>query len=114
MTTRRSFVVELAGLRDPSQVSAEVATRVGARGGDAIAEVIGSRDVLLVLDNCEHVVETAALVAAELLAACDGLRVLATSREPLGVTGEAVWPVPPLRPAQAVALLEARAGVQRR
>ncbi len=102
-------VVELAGLREPSQVPAEVATQVGARGTDAIVETLGSRDVLLVLDNCEHLVESVAGLVSELLAGCAALRILATSREPLGVTGESVRPVPAMTPHQAVQLLEARA-----
>ena len=55
-----------------------------------------SRSALLVLDNCEHVIAAAAALADRLLAECPRLRVLATSREPLGITGEAIWPVEPL------------------
>jgi len=49
-----------------------------------------------VLDNCEHLVDACAHLVEALLAACPGLRVLATSREPLGAAGEVPWPVPPL------------------
>ncbi|TDC97825.1 BTAD domain-containing putative transcriptional regulator [Actinomadura sp. 7K507] len=56
------------------------------------------RRLLLVLDNCEHVVAAVAALTHRLLRACPGLRVLATSRESLGITGEALWPVPPLEP----------------
>ncbi|WP_290061653.1 BTAD domain-containing putative transcriptional regulator, partial [Amycolatopsis solani] len=75
--------------------------RDGSRGGpqDPVERLIGAlrdRSTLLVLDNCEHVVEVAARLAARLLAACPGLRVLATSREPLGITGEQLAPVPRL------------------
>jgi predicted ATPase len=52
--------------------------------------------LLLVLDNCEHLPGACAALTANLLGACPGLRVLATSREPLGVPGEAVFPLPPL------------------
>ena len=53
-------------------------------------------ELLLVLDNCEHLPGACAALAADLLGACPGLRVLATSREPLGVPGEAIFPLPPL------------------
>ena len=62
----------------------------------ALVAAVGSRGVLLVLDNCEHLLDACATLAAGLLGACPVLRVLATSREPLAVAGEAVWPVPPL------------------
>ena len=57
---------------------------------------LADRQLLLVLDNCEHVVGAAATLARRLLSACPGLRVLATSREALGITGEMLSPVPPL------------------
>ncbi|MFD0902914.1 BTAD domain-containing putative transcriptional regulator [Actinomadura sediminis] len=63
---------------------------------DRLAAALGGRRLLLVLDNCEHVVEEAAGLAGGLLRRVPGLRVLATSREPLGLPGEAVWAVPPL------------------
>ncbi|MET8157828.1 BTAD domain-containing putative transcriptional regulator [Sphaerisporangium sp. NPDC005289] len=63
---------------------------------ERLARAIRTRRMLLVLDNCEHVIEEAAELAASLLRAAPGLRVLATSREPLGLAGEVVWPVPPL------------------
>ena len=70
-------------------------TTIGALVGD-----LGNRDVLLVLDNCEHLVDGCATLVAALLAGTTGLRVLATSRERLGIDGEKVWPVQPLeRPA---------------
>ena len=74
-----------------------------------LANHLRGRRALIVLDNCEHVIAKAASVAAELLANCVGLRILATSREPLGVAGEEVWPLAGLsvpaeneRPATAV------------
>ncbi|WP_439385473.1 BTAD domain-containing putative transcriptional regulator [Amycolatopsis lexingtonensis] len=75
--------------------------RDGSRGGpqDPVERLIGAlrdRTTLLVLDNCEHVVDVAARLTARLLGACPGLRVLATSREPLGITGEQLAPVPRL------------------
>lgn len=52
--------------------------------------------MLLILDNCEHVIKSAAAFAHRVLGACQRLRILTTSREPLGITGEALWPVAPL------------------
>jgi predicted ATPase len=94
-------LVELAGVTDPDLVAAQVATVLGVTlaGGDtlgAVATALHDRPLLLVLDNCEHVVEAAAAVCAELLPRCPDLRVLATSREPLGIPGEAVLPCGPM------------------
>lgn len=63
---------------------------------DRLAEALRARRLLLVLDNCEHLVEEVAALAERLLRAAPGLRVVATSREPLAVPGEALWSVPPL------------------
>jgi predicted ATPase/DNA-binding SARP family transcriptional activator len=63
---------------------------------DKLAAALSGRHVLLVLDNCEHLVEPVAGLAETLLGAAPGLRILATSREPLAVPGEVVWDVPPL------------------
>jgi predicted ATPase len=63
---------------------------------DSVAEFVSSRQLLLVLDNCEHLIEACADLVSQLLAASDGTRVLATSREGLAVAGERVVPVPPL------------------
>jgi predicted ATPase/DNA-binding SARP family transcriptional activator len=63
---------------------------------DRLAAALSTRPLLLVLDNCEHVVEAAAALADRLLGECLHLRILATSREPLGITGETLWPVDPL------------------
>jgi predicted ATPase/DNA-binding SARP family transcriptional activator len=67
------------------------------------------RDVIIVLDNCEHLASAAASLAEYLLSECPGLSILATSREPLGVEGERSWPVPPLERRFAVRLFEDRA-----
>jgi predicted ATPase/DNA-binding SARP family transcriptional activator len=77
---------------------------------DRLVAALTDRRLLLVLDNCEHVVQTAAALAHRLLSACPQLRILATSREPLGVTGETLRPVPPLAlpPAGAAAVEAAR------
>uniref|UniRef100_UPI0015F06669 ATP-binding protein n=1 Tax=Amycolatopsis pittospori TaxID=2749434 RepID=UPI0015F06669 len=63
---------------------------------DRIIAAVRDREVLLILDNCEHVIESAAAFAHRVLGECRRLRILATSREPLGITGEALWPVVPL------------------
>ncbi|WP_139245720.1 BTAD domain-containing putative transcriptional regulator [Geodermatophilus amargosae] len=94
-------LVELAGVEDPELVAAQVATVLGVTlaGGDplgAVATALVDRPLLLVLDNCEHVVDAAAAVCAALLPHCPELQVLATSREPLGLPGEAVLPCGPM------------------
>jgi predicted ATPase len=63
----------------------------------ALAAAVGGRSLLLVLDNCEHLLDACAVLAEGLLSACPRLQVIATSREPLGVAGEVVWRVPSLR-----------------
>jgi predicted ATPase len=63
---------------------------------ERLAAALSTRPVLLVLDNCEHVIEAAAALADRLLGDCPALRIVATSREPLGITGETLWPVDPL------------------
>jgi predicted ATPase/DNA-binding SARP family transcriptional activator len=65
---------------------------------DRLADALRTSRMLLVLDNCEHVVEQAARLTGQLLRTASGLRVLATSREPLAISGETVWAVPPLVP----------------
>ncbi|HUR04264.1 MAG TPA: BTAD domain-containing putative transcriptional regulator [Nonomuraea sp.] len=63
-----------------------------------VVEALGGRRVLIVLDNCEHLVDAAARLADDLLTGCPGVHVLATSREPIGVPGERLVPIPPLEP----------------
>jgi predicted ATPase/DNA-binding SARP family transcriptional activator len=107
---RQPWFVRLADVTDAELVAAAVAAATGVRGStaDAIATALADRPGLLLLDNCEHLVAAAAELALELLARCPGLRVLATSREPLGVDGERLLPVAPLPTADAVALLTDR------
>ena len=94
--------VELAPIGDPAIVPQAVADALGVPeipGQDAtatIAEQVGDRYMLIVLDNCEHVAAAVAGLADSLLAACPALSILTTSRELLGVDGERSWPVPPL------------------
>lgn len=102
-------LVELAPVGDPAGVRAAIASALDLPDPSRLAEVIGERDVLIVLDNCEHVIATAAEVAEDLLRHCPGLRLLATSREGLRVGGETIWPVPPLATNDAVRLFVARA-----
>jgi predicted ATPase/DNA-binding SARP family transcriptional activator len=95
-----------------------IARRAGEPGPGAdslqrIAAVLADRDALVILDNCEHLIDAAADIAAQLLAACPRVRLLATSREPLRITGEALWPVTPLADEAAVRLLTDRAAAVR-
>jgi predicted ATPase/DNA-binding CsgD family transcriptional regulator/transcriptional regulator with XRE-family HTH domain len=90
-----AWLAELAPVADPAQVAAVVAAALGVReqpglpAAEVLARALARQQVLLVLDNCEHVIGAAAALCAGLLAACDDVRVLATSREPLRVAGEA-------------------------
>ncbi|MCT9933764.1 winged helix-turn-helix domain-containing protein [Planotetraspora sp. A-T 1434] len=96
------WLVELAGLTSPELLPATIATTLGIPGAattEAVAAVLAGRRLLLVLDNCEHLLDATSALTGVLLSRCGGLRVLATSREPLGVEGEAVYEVPPLDPA---------------
>ncbi|MDQ3147281.1 MAG: winged helix-turn-helix domain-containing protein, partial [Actinomycetota bacterium] len=101
-------LVELAPVGDPAGVPAAIASALDLPDPNRLAEMIGDRDLLLVLDNCEHVITAAAEVAEGLLRRCPGLRLLATSREGLRVGGETIWPVPPLAADDAVSLFLAR------
>ena len=97
-----AWLAELAPVRDAGQVPAVVAAALGVREqpgvpvAEAVARVLARQQLLLVLDNCEHVIGAAAELCAGLLAACDDVRVLATSREPLAVAGEVRYRLGPL------------------
>ncbi|MFI7300176.1 ATP-binding protein [Streptomyces sp. NPDC050121] len=111
-----TWLVDLAPVRDPSAVAGTAAaatgiTDLGARPAlDQLAEQLTGRRALIVLDNCDHLVEAAAELTDTLLSACAELRVLATSRETLGIAGENVFAVLPLKvPDEAVELLRDRA-----
>ncbi|MFB7042335.1 MULTISPECIES: BTAD domain-containing putative transcriptional regulator [unclassified Streptomyces] len=123
-------LAELASARDGSTVGAAVLTALGARETQlwqrppvpdtepkdrfaALVEHCAGRRMLLLLDNCEHVVGTAAELAQELLTRCPGVTVLATSREPLGVPGEVVRPLGPLPVGMALRLLGERGAAAR-
>ncbi|MEW1772689.1 BTAD domain-containing putative transcriptional regulator [Streptomyces sp. NPDC086777] len=101
-------VVSALGLRETMLMTNELAT-VQTDPTALLVEYCARRSQLLILDNCEHVIEAAAALAETLLTHCPGLTVLATSREPLGVPGESVRPVEPLAPEQARRLFEERA-----
>ena len=96
------WLAELAPVRDPAQVPPAVAVALGAReqagvpAAEAVVRVLARQQLLVVLDNCEHVIGAAAELCARLLQACDDIRVLATSREPLRIAGEAVYRLAPL------------------
>ena len=96
------WLIELASLRDPRDVAAAVATALGLDDAARLEPFLADKDVLLVVDNCEHVIDEAASVVERLLRAGAGVRVLATSREGLGVGGEVRWTVPPLAAGRGV------------
>ncbi|PWI16502.1 AfsR family transcriptional regulator [Streptomyces sp. Act143] len=120
----QAWLVELAPLERPEAVPGAVVSALGLRQTVLMAtelstpqedpltllvEYCAARSPLLILDNCEHVIEAAARLAETLLTHCPGLTILATSREPLGVPGECVRPVEPLLPDQAHRLFTERA-----
>ena len=132
-----AWLVELAAIGTDGDVAQAALAAIGLRdallGGapnaepmDRLIAAIRERDTLLILDNCEHVIDSAAAFADRVLGECQRLRILATSREPLGITGEALWLVEPLalperdagpgeiESSPAVQLLRDRAGAVRR
>ena len=94
------WLVELAPVSDPGLVPHEIARALGVQPQpgrlpiETIADYLRSKELLLLLDNCEHLIGAAADLAQRLLGSCPTLTVLASSREPLGVAGEAVFAVP--------------------
>ena len=96
------FVAELGPLSSPELVPATVASALGLThiagtvSREGVAGAVGPKKLLLVIDNCEHVIEAAAAMAEKLLRVCPGASLVATSREPLRVSGEYVYRVPPL------------------
>jgi non-specific serine/threonine protein kinase len=97
-----AWLVELAGLASPAAVPGAAAAALGVREepgrpvAETFADALRSRCALLVLDNCEHLAAACAWLVVHLLRGAASLRVLATSREPLGVPGECAWRVPSL------------------
>jgi predicted ATPase/DNA-binding SARP family transcriptional activator len=101
------WLVELAAIGTDGDVAQATLAALGLRDAllgvassadpvDGLIAAIREREALLILDNCEHVIESAAAFADRVLGECRRLRILATSREPLGITGEALWPTEPL------------------
>jgi predicted ATPase/DNA-binding SARP family transcriptional activator len=104
-----AWLVELAPVTDPDDVVGAAVAALGHRDAglpdapsasrepqDRLVEALSAAETLLVLDNCEHLLDATARLAEDLLGRCRRLRVIATSREPLGILGEALSPVPPL------------------
>ncbi|RSM46501.1 SARP family transcriptional regulator, partial [Actinoplanes sp. ATCC 53533] len=134
-----AWMIDLASLTEPAEVAAAVLAGTGLRGGamfdararaegdelDVLGEQLGGREILLLVDNCEHLIDAVAHLVAALLSRCARLRVLATSREPLAIDGEALVPLGPLalpgpddgveqtRRAASVRLFAARAAAVR-
>ncbi|MEA2687382.1 MAG: hypothetical protein QOE93_2577, partial [Actinomycetota bacterium] len=110
-----AWLVDLAAVSAGADVAAETTRtlRLRSSGGpaafDSLCRHLAGRDVLLILDNCEHVVDPCADLAAALLRSCPGLRILATSRESFGIDGEAVLNLDPLPPEDASRLFVERA-----
>jgi predicted ATPase/DNA-binding SARP family transcriptional activator len=115
-----AWLVELAALADPELVPQALAAVLGLpeRSGRTPAEVLAgaleTKHLLLVLDNCEHLVDACAALADALLRACPRLRILATSRQALGIAGEQVWRVPSLElpDARRLSFLDEIAGAE--
>jgi len=103
------FWIGLASVEDPALVTDTIANTIGAK--DGLSEHVGEREMLLLLDNFEQVIE-AARELSSLLAACPNLKVMVTSRELLRLRGEVEYPVPPLAGPEAVDLFRARSGVE--
>ncbi|RJQ81194.1 AfsR/SARP family transcriptional regulator [Pseudonocardiaceae bacterium YIM PH 21723] len=108
-----SWLIDLASVTEPTEVGTAVLAAIGLRGAalfeasaelrgdpagelDVLAERLDGREILLVVDNCEHLIDAVAHLMSALLARCRGLRVLATSREPLAIDGEVLVPLGPL------------------
>ncbi|GAA0571891.1 LuxR family transcriptional regulator [Kribbella sandramycini] len=109
--------VDLTATDDPGAVGELVANSLGVllAADDAIhslARQLATRQMVICLDNCEHVVAVAAEIAAEILRSCPDVTIVATSREPLNLPGELVWRVPPMSDDDAISLFRARAGAQ--
>src|SRR5829696_8426691 len=109
------WLVDFASVGRAEDVAVEAARVLGIHGAawdataNAVRRYLADRDVLLLLDNCEHVLDACAELGMTLLGACPNLRILATSREPLGLTGEAVWRLEPLSPQNSYRLFLERA-----
>jgi predicted ATPase/class 3 adenylate cyclase/DNA-binding CsgD family transcriptional regulator len=110
------WYVDLAPIADPDNVPVAVIRALGLPDQpgrstmDALVRFVGDRQMLLVLDNCEHLLDASAALVVALLSGCPAVRLMATSREPIGVAGEVSWRVPSLSLAdEAIELLTDRA-----
>jgi predicted ATPase/DNA-binding SARP family transcriptional activator len=103
------WFIEFAPLKSGSDVAAAVATAVGLDDSDRLRTYVAQRRMLLLFDNCEHVLDDAAVVAANLLGAGPGITIVATSRERLGAAGETLYPVQSLEAEEAAELFVERA-----
>ena len=109
------WVVELGAVVDPAQVLGAVATSLQIIELprrtllESTVEALRARQLLILLDNCEHLVDAAAELVSTILAACPRAKVLATSREPFGIAGEFTWRVPSMTPPEAEQLFRERA-----
>jgi predicted ATPase len=96
------WLAELATVTDPDQVAAAIASalQIPAQPGrpplDTLADALGPQDILIMLDNCEHLIGACAKTADAILRRCPKVHLLATSREPLGIAGETIYRVPSL------------------
>jgi predicted ATPase/DNA-binding SARP family transcriptional activator len=104
-----AWLAELAAITDPAEVPAAICAALGLRPAAAeLTAQLAGRQLLIVLDNCEHLIDACAQVAHEILGTCPGVQILATSREPITTAGERVYPVAPLPvPPPAVGLGDA-------
>ncbi|WP_433435639.1 BTAD domain-containing putative transcriptional regulator [Nonomuraea sp. CA-141351] len=119
---REACFVDLSLVEGPGQVAGTVLAALGLRESalrglpdpaERLVAALAEQDLLLVLDNCEHVLSEVAALARRLLAASPGLAIMATSREPLGITGEHLVPLAPLPTDPAVRLFAQRAAAVR-
>ena len=96
------WFADLAALSNPASVAPTLAEVLGLREPqeidvtETLTEYLKSKTLLLIIDNCEHLLDVCARLVSRLLGACPGLRILATSRQPLGIAGERAYNVPPL------------------
>ena len=114
-----AWFVDLAPIDDEAFVASEIATTMGlperrqGTGEEALAGALGRREALVILDNCEHLVDTVARMVELVVHRCPAVTVLATSQEGLGVDGETTFVVRPLREQEAVRLFVERAEAAR-
>ena len=109
------WLIELASLTDPAQIMPAMAQTFGLQSMPFIPQLtqvmdyLRDKKTLLILDNCEHLIEACARLADDLLHQCAGLKIIASSREPLGIGGEGVYLTPPLKETESTQLFVERA-----